>query len=98
MPIRLIITYILNLVDLFFTNYWVNKYGLDAEANPFGRWLYGNALTYVFKVGVIGVFLFILYKGTKTHPSWTWASWLVLGVYTIVVIVHLVLYFKIKKN
>lgn len=33
----LILTYLLNLFDLFMTTLWVRLYGIEAEANPVGR-------------------------------------------------------------
>lgn len=96
MLIRLIITYILNIIDLFCTNHWVKKYGIETEANPFGKLLYQYGLVYVFKIGIVGLLLFALYKGISKHPEWNWTSWLVLGVYTIILIVHIALFIKTK--
>ena len=94
----LITAYILNLIDLFCTNYWVRKYGIDAEANPVGRWMYENGSVYIFKIGVVGAALVAIYFGIKNNPSWSWVSWLVLGIYVIILIIHAVLYCKIMKN
>ena len=58
--IRLLIAYLLNLFDLAMTTHWVNKFGIDIEANPAGRWLYENHLAVPAKVFGIGVLFLIL--------------------------------------
>ena len=69
MKIRLIITYLLNLFDLVMTTHWVNKFGIDIEANPIGRWLYQKHLAVPVKVFGVGVALLALYHALKSHPQ-----------------------------
>ena len=54
MKVRLIITYIFNLIDLIVTMYLVSLFGLSIEANPIGRWLIQTNLVYLFKIGLVG--------------------------------------------
>lgn len=98
MAIRLLITYILNLVDLVFTTIWVKKYGIEIEANPIGRWLYEKNAAVFVKVGVVGAILFRLYKLLQLYPKWEWTSWVLLAVYSALVLYHIVIFLTIKKN
>jgi hypothetical protein len=104
MKIRLIIAYLLNLFDLAMTSHWVNKYGLEIEGNPIGRWLYQTGLVYPFKI--VGMaFLFCLLhmavqhrdKGTEhSFQWWDIASWVILAVYGILAIYHIFIVIKVR--
>ena len=103
MTIRLIIAYLLNLFDLAMTTYWVNRYGIDAEANPVGRWLYENCLAVPVKALGVGLLFVILYNAVKCRDNglersfqwWDLASWVVLVVYGALALYHVALYFMI---
>lgn len=103
MTIRLIIAYVLNLFDLVMTNYWVNKYGLEIEGNPIGRWLYQTGAVYPVKIVGVGVLLWILNhavnhrdKGLeKSFQWWDGVSWAILTVYSGLAIYHAILFLRI---
>ena len=103
MTIRLIIAYLLNLFDLAMTTYWVNKYGIDIEVNPVGRWLYENHLAVPVKVFGIGLLFLILHNAVKHRDKgleksvqwWDLVSWVVLAVYGVLALYHIVLYLMI---
>lgn len=103
MAIRLIIAYVLNLFDLAATTYWVNKFGLEIEGNPIGRWLYQTGAVYSVKIVGVGILLWILNhtvkhrdKGMgKSFQWWDVASWAVLAVYAGLAIYHAILFFRI---
>lgn len=97
MTIRLIITYLLNLFDLAMTTYWVNKFGIEVEMNPFGRWLFSTNLVIPYKVFVIGAALFALYACIKAKPQYAWISWVVLAIYSILAIYHVILFSVINS-
>lgn len=52
--IILLIVYILNVIDYFFTTYWVQMFGVEAELNPIGQWMFENNITWFFKLIVVG--------------------------------------------
>lgn len=86
---RLILTYLLNLFDLYCTMQFVNRYGIEVEANPIGRWMIQTGSVYAVKIGVVAVALFLLYHCILAQPRLKWASWLVLAIYAILAIYHL---------
>lgn len=91
MKTRLIITYLLNLFDLYCTMLLVNRYGIGIEANPVGKFLLETNLVIPVKTIGIGAALFALYVGIKRYPKWKWISWLVLGVYAVLAVYHVII-------
>ena len=89
MTIRLIITYLLNLFDLYCTMQLVNRYGISIEANPIGRWLIYTNLAIPVKVFGMGAAMFALYVCIKINPRGAWISWLVLGVYAVLAVYNI---------
>ena len=86
---RLILTYLLNLFDLYCTMQFVKRYGIEVEANPIGRWMIQTGSVYAVKIGVVAVALFLLYHCILAQPRLKWASWLVLAIYATLAIYHL---------
>lgn len=87
---RLIIIYILNLFDLFFTKYWVNQIGLEFELNPFGKWLLQAPIRQIlYKVVLVGVLLIILYI-SKEKKIANICSWILLGAFGLLTTYHIV--------
>lgn len=84
----LVLAYLLNLVDYFFTLYWINNYGLDVESNPIERWMFENDLAGFIKIIVVGILFFILALLTKKSKKAIKSGYLIFGVYTVVVIYH----------
>lgn len=88
MKTRLIITYILSLLDLAFTLY-LSKYG-DIEANPFGRALLKNTfLAIAYKVVIVGAALIVIYSVQNKFADVM--SWVLLAVFVALTIYHIVL-------
>lgn len=84
-----ILTYLLNLFDLAFTMYYADRFGIEAEANPIGRWMIQNGSVYVVKIVFMAVALYLLYLCTKALPKWKWICWIPLGIYSILAVYHL---------
>lgn len=82
----LLITYLLNLFDLYMTLYWVYRYGLEAEGNPVGRWLLETGLAVPWKVFGIGMCLIVMREAVKRKPQYAWTGWLVLAVYALLAV------------
>ena len=89
--VNLLITYLLNLFDLFMTTWLVNQYGIDIEKNPIGKLLLETNLTIPIKTIGIGACLIALYAGVKRHRRWWWTAWLVLPVYSALTVYHLII-------
>ena len=90
MAIRLILTYVLNIIDLIATMLLVKRFGLEIEGNPIGKWLIETNLVWFVKIVIVGVALFGLYKLQEIKIAHT-ASTVILVVYSILVIYHVVI-------
>lgn len=88
----LIIAYICNLIDYVFTEYWITKYGIDAEANPIGRWILTNNLGWFFKVFVVGALMALIGWLIVISPTVVWAQYVILTVYAAIVVYHLIIF------
>lgn len=87
MRVKLIVIYILNIVDLIATMLLVKRFGLEIEGNPIGKWLIETNLVWFVKVVIIGVALLGLWKLQENKIAHT-ASTVILVVYSILVIYH----------
>ena len=87
MKVKLIVIYVLNIIDLIATMLLVKRFGLEIEGNPIGKWLIETNLVWFVKIIIVGVALFGLYRlqGIKTAHT---ASTVILVVYSILVIYH----------
>lgn len=99
MTIRLIIAYLLNLFDLVMTTYWVNKFGIDIEGNPIGRWMYQTGAVYFVKVVLMAILFWLLDKAVNfkdighsdTVEWWDIVSWVILAVYAVLGVYHIII-------
>ena len=85
----LIIAYLLNLFDLYCTMLLVNRYGIDIEANPIGRWMFENNVAWVFKIFVVGGLLAVLGICIRKHPKYAPVAYIPLVVYGALAIYHI---------
>lgn len=89
MKARLAITYIFNLIDLIATMYLVSLFGLSVEGNPIGRWLIRTNLVYPFKIVVMGgLLLTIGLLGKRNKKAANIGSWVLLTVFTSLILYH----------
>ena len=96
MKARLAITYIFNLIDLIATMYLVSLFGLSVEGNPIGRWLIRTNLVYPFKIVVMGGLLLAIGLLGKIDKKYASAlSWIMLVIYTLVVLYHIVIFINL---
>lgn len=96
MKVRLIITYIFNLIDLIATMYLVSLFGLSVEGNPIGRWLIRTNLVYPFKIGVVGgLLLAIGLLSGKNRGMTDVCSWILLIIFLGLTIYHFVILINI---
>ena len=96
MKVRLIITYIFNLIDLIATMYLVSLFGLSVEGNPIGRWLIRTKLVYPFKIGVVGGLLLAIGFLSENNRGMTdVCSWILLIIFLGLTIYHFVILINI---
>ena len=96
MKVRLIITYIFNLIDLIATMYLVSLFGLSVEGNPIGRWLIRTNLVYPFKIGLVGgLLLAIGLLGKINKKAANRGSWVLLVAFSALVLYHAIILSKI---
>lgn len=89
MKTRLILTYIFNIIDLIITMYLVCLFGLSIEGNPIGRWAMSSGFVYLFKIGVVGVALIMIWlAGKKKEKLANICSWLLFITYFSLVVYH----------
>lgn len=93
---RLISTFILSLADLFLTLRLVDKYGLDVEANPLGRWILSEPWRIVvFKVLLIAIALVVLWIFRERTAAKV-GSWTVFIAYMALLLYHISLLIMYK--
>lgn len=85
----LFIAYALNIIDYLFTSHWVNLYGLSAEGNPLGRWLFENGLAGVFKIFIVGGLMAVLGICIRLKPRLAPTAYIPLVVYGVIAIYHI---------
>jgi len=86
-----VLTYLLNLFDLFCTIQWVSRFGIEVEGNPVGRFLLETNLAIPVKTIGIGACLIALYAGVKRYPRWKWTCRLALASYSALTAYHLII-------
>ena len=87
MKVKLIVIYVLNIIDLIATMLLVKRFGIQIEGNPIGKWLIETNLVWFVKIVIVGAALLGLYKLQKIKIAHT-ASTVILVVYSILVIYH----------
>ena len=84
-----IATYILSLLDLFFTLYEARIFGADIELNPFGKILITNVPFGIFYKAVIVGFCLYLLRKFRERKSALWSTRISFGVYGLLNLYHL---------
>lgn len=62
MKVKLIVIYVLNIIDLIATMLLVKRFGIQIEGNPIGKWLIETNLVWFVKIVIVGVALLGLYR------------------------------------
>ena len=94
MKVKLIVIYILNIIDLIATMLLVKRFGLEIEGNPLGKWLIETNLVWFVKIFIVGAALLGLYK-FKEDKIVSIASTVLLGIYSILVLYHVIIFIVI---
>ena len=87
----LFITYLLNLFDLAMTTLWVRLYGIEAEANPIGRWMFEHNIAWAVKIFAVGGLLAVMGICIRKRPRLRPVAYIPLVVYAVLAGYHLVI-------
>lgn len=93
MRVKLIVIYILNIIDLIATMLLVKRFGLEIEGNPIGKWLIKTNLVWFVKVVVVGVAVLLLYK-FKNNKLAIVGSWITLITFSLLAVYHIFIQFE----
>lgn len=88
---HLIITYLLNLFDLAMTTLWVKLYGIEAEANPIGRWLFESNMAWAVKIFAVGGALAAMGVCIRKRQKLAWTAYIPLVVYGLIAVYHVII-------
>lgn len=86
---RLCAVYVMNLLDLMWSAYWVKLYGPGIVVSPIVRWLCEANLIYWVKIAGVGIALVWMYHLLKHDRKWQSLSWVLLLWYSGVTVYHL---------
>lgn len=84
------LTYLLNLFDLFMTNLFISRYGVEVEANPIMRWAYEHNMAGAVKIFVMGGILAVLGLLLRKYPKYAWTAYIPLVAYGLLAIYHII--------
>ena len=94
MKVKLIVIYMLNIIDLIATMLLVKRFGIQIEGNPIGTWLIETNFVWFVKIVIVGAALLILWK-FKEDKIVSIASTVLLGVYSILALYHVIIFIVI---
>ena len=87
-----IVTCILNALDALFTVYLVNKYDIDIELNPVGKWLIISKYGLIIKIIVVSLLIVLLYTLKTKYPLARYALLFLLIVFSLLTVYHLIIF------
>lgn len=87
-----IVTCILNALDALFTVYLVNKYDIDIELNPIGKWLITSKYGLIIKIIVVSLLVMLLYTLKTEYPLARYALLFILIVFSLLTVYHLIVF------
>ena len=87
-----IVTCILNALDALFTVYLVNKYDIDIELNPVGKWLITSKYGLIIKIIVVSLLVILLHALKTKYPLARDALLFLLIVFSLLTVYHLIIF------
>lgn len=87
-----IVTCILNALDALFTVYLVNKYDIDIELNPVGKWIITSKYGLIIKIIVVSLLVMLLYTLKTKYPLARYALLFLLIVFSLLTVYHLIIF------
>lgn len=96
MKVKLIVIYVLNIIDLIATMLLVKRFGLEIEGNPIGTWLIETNLVWFVKIVIVGVALLLLFK-FKNNKLAIVGSWITLITFSLLAVYHIFINFRVLQ-
>ena len=94
MKVKLIVIYVLNIIDLIATMLLVKRFGLEIEGNPIGKWLIETNLVWFVKIIVVGAALLLLFK-FKNNKLAIVGSWITLITFSLLAVYHIFIHLRV---
>lgn len=92
------ITYLLNLIDLLMTTKWIKAYGIDVEKNPIGKWLYKSRARMTFFKVAVPAFALSFMSIFRAYTIAKIGIWTCFGVYLAICLYHLFIYLYLWRK
>lgn len=96
MKVKLIVIYVLNIIDLIATMLLVKRFGVQIEGNPIGKWLIETNLVWFVKVVIVGAALLLLFK-FKNNKLAIVGSWITLITFSLLAVYHIFISFRVLQ-
>lgn len=94
MKVKLIVVYMLNIIDLIATMLLVKRFGIQIEGNPIGTWLIETNLIWFVKIVIVGAALLLLYK-FKNNKLAIVGSWITLITFSLLAVYHIFIHLRV---
>ena len=69
----------------------MRKFGIGAEANPIGRWMFENNVAGVFKIFIVGGLFALLGYLIHRCPKAAKVAYIPLCMYAVIIIYHIII-------
>ena len=96
MKVKLIVIYILNIIDLIATTLLVKRFGIQIEGNPIGKWLIETNLVWFVKIFIVGAALLLLFK-FKNNKLAIVGSWITLITFSLLAVYHIFINLRVLQ-
>lgn len=96
MKVKLIVIYVLNIIDLIATMLLVKRFGIQIEGNPIGKWLIETDLVWFVKIVGVGVALLLLFKFKNSKLAIV-GSWITLITFSLLAVYHIFISFRVLQ-
>lgn len=96
MKVKLIVIYVLNIIDLIATILLVKRFGIQIEGNPIGKWLIETNLVWFVKIVIVGAALLLLFK-FKNNKLAIVGSWITLITFSLLAVYHIFINLRVLQ-
>ena len=96
MKVKLIVIYVLNIIDLIATMLLVKRFGIQIEGNPIGKWLIETNLVWFVKIFIVGAALLLLFK-FKNNKLAIVGWWITLITFSLLAVYHIIINLRVLQ-
>lgn len=96
MKVKLIVIYVLNIIDLIATILLVKRFGIQIEGNLIGKWLIETNLVWFVKIVIVGAALLLLFKFKNSKLAIV-GSWITLITFSLLAVYHIFISFRVLQ-